>query len=127
MINWSHYPNFTEAEFACQCGCGKADMDPAFMGKLQQVRTAIDMPMRITSGYRCPDHNDNVSSTGRTGPHTTGRACDIGVQGADAKKLLSHLTIHFSGIGIKQKGSGRFIHVDDLAPPEFPRPNLWSY
>ena len=59
MINWSHYPNFTEAEFACQCGCGKADMDHGFISKLQQVRTAIDKPMRITSGFRCEIHNQN--------------------------------------------------------------------
>jgi len=75
MIHWSHYSNFKEAEFACQCGCGKADMDPGFISKLQQVRTVIardgnDMPMRITSGFRCAIHNQKVSSTGPNGPHT---------------------------------------------------------
>lgn len=127
MINWDHYPNFTRDEFECQCGCGSAAMSPTFMGKLQQVRTAYGKPMTVTSGYRCPDHNANVSSTGRDGPHTTGRAADIGVSHADAKRLLALGTIHFTGIGVKQKGSGRFLHFDDLTAPSHPRPNVWSY
>jgi len=127
MINCSHYPTFTRDEFECQCGCGEAEMSAVFIGKLQQTRTGYGKPMPITSGYRCPDHNANVSSTGRDGPHTTGRAVDIAVSHADAKRLLSFGLIYFSGIGVKQKGSGRFLHFDDLEAPAFPRPNVWSY
>jgi hypothetical protein len=31
----------------------------------------------------------------------------------------------FTGIGVQQKGSRRFIHLDVLQNP--PRPNVWSY
>ena len=34
MIDWNDYPNFTEKEFLCQCGCGRADMDQDFMDRL---------------------------------------------------------------------------------------------
>ena len=44
--------------------------------------------MPITSGYRCPLHNSNVSSTGLRGPHVTGKAADIAVMGEDAHRLL---------------------------------------
>lgn len=126
-MNWSHYPNFSREEFECQCGCGRADMHPVFMGKLQQVRNAYGKPMAISSGFRCPEHNSRVSSTGLDGPHTTGRAADVAVQHGDAKRLLTFGVIHFSGIGVKQKGGGRFLHFDDLESPKFPRPNVWSY
>jgi hypothetical protein len=32
----------------------------------------------------------------------------------------------FSGIGVQQKGTGRFIHVD-VCSTELPRPSVWSY
>jgi hypothetical protein len=34
----------------------------------------------------------------------------------------------FTGIGVAQKGSGRFMHLDDLLNDEGqPRPTIWSY
>lgn len=120
--------NFSSAEFACQCGCDCADMDAEFMGRLQAVREAYGKPMRITSGYRCPTHNSNVSSTGENGPHTTGRAADVAVSGNDAHRLLAiALEQGMTGVGVKQKGphGGRFIHLDNLT--EGARPWCWSY
>jgi zinc D-Ala-D-Ala carboxypeptidase len=104
-------------------------MSPAFMDSLEQLRSAYGKPMPITSGYRCPKHNAAVSNTGGDGPHTTGRAADIGVRGSDAKRLLSEaLKLGFTGIGINQKGNARFIHVDDLPNgATCPRPTVWSY
>jgi zinc D-Ala-D-Ala carboxypeptidase len=38
------------------------------------------------------------------------------------------LSVGFTGIGVKQHGAGRFIHLDDLPNAEGqPRPHLWSY
>ena len=50
-MDWTKYPNFTEEEFKCK-HCGKAEMNAAFMGKLQHLRNAYGKPMTITSGYR---------------------------------------------------------------------------
>jgi hypothetical protein len=71
-----------------------------------------------------------VSTTGFDGPHTTGKAADILVYGEDALLLLKlALARGFTGIGISQKGDihSRFIHLDILAQPDYPRPFLWSY
>lgn len=97
------------------------------MDALQALRTAYGKPITITSGYRSPEHNTLVSVTGRTGPHTTGKACDIAVARADAWALLRLICAdgRFTGIGINQKGAGRFIHIDMLTAG--PRPSLWSY
>jgi len=35
------------------------------------------------------------------------------------------LELGFTGIGVQQKGTGRFPHLDTLEEP--PRPNVWSY
>ena len=78
--------NFTRSELACRCGCGGIP-PPDFIEALQQLREAYGKPMPINSGYRCPEYNAKVSSTGRTGPHTKG-AVDVGLTGKDALVLL---------------------------------------
>ena len=116
-MDWSKIKHFSRSEFACKCGCDEALMDEGFVQKLDQMREYLDAPIEITSGYRCPDHNDNVSSTGRTGPHTTGKAADIQLP---TRELMRHAMttacLRFNGVGINMKGadSGRFIHVDSL-------------
>ena len=124
-LNWSDYPNFGPAEFSCS-HCGELKIDESFLAILQEIRNQIAKPLRITSGYRCPIHNQNVSSTGADGPHTTGRAADIGIQGSDAWALL-RIAASFPeirGIGVNQKGRARFIHLDTLPHN---RPTVWSY
>ena len=122
-------PHFSRAELACRCGCG---MLPAkdFIEKLEAIRVVYEKPMKVNSAARCPEHNAKVSGTGRTGPHTTGRAIDIGVSGNDAHELLriAMRVGYFTGIGVNQKGNARFIHLDDLPnAPGQPRPWCWSY
>lgn len=122
------WKNFNLAEFEC-LHCGKNEIDPDFVDKLQTLRDACGFPLIITSGYRCPEHNQAVSSTGPDGPHTTGRAVDIHVYGFRAMDFLSKaLALKlFTGIGIKQHGNSRFVHLDDLPSPAYPRPTIWSY
>lgn len=125
------FVHFTRDEFDCHCGCGANLMADDFIQKLDDLRTWIDQPIIITSGYRCPKHNDNVASTGLTGPHTTGRAADVLVMGHRAHALVQGASASglFTGIGVNQRGthSKRFIHLDDLQSPEHPRPNIWTY
>jgi len=120
--------HFSRAELQCHCGCGQCRMDTIFMTRLEQLRVAFGKPMRLSSAYRCPDYNERISKTGRTGPHTTGRAVDVLVSGEDAYRLVQLALEHgFTGIGISQKGAheNRFIHLDDMEGKT--RPWVWSY
>jgi zinc D-Ala-D-Ala carboxypeptidase len=123
-MNWDLYPNFKKSEFDCT-HCGKNSMTPEFMGKLQALRNAYNKPMRITSGYRCPQHPIEAKKAA-PGAHASGCAADIGVEGRDAYQILRQaFLLGFTGIGVQQKGSGRFIHLDTIE--NGPRPNVWSY
>jgi uncharacterized protein YcbK (DUF882 family) len=100
-------------------------MTPEFLSKLQALRMAYGAPMRITSGYRCPEHPIEAKKI-KPGAHSSGCACDVAVDGQQAHKLLKlAFELGFTGIGVNQKTSGRFIHLDTLT--EAPRPNVWSY
>ena len=128
MTDWSKVKHFRAEEMACRCGCG-GNVQPGLIYRLDELRTAYGKPLLVTSGFRCSEWNQKVSTSGATGPHTTGLAADIGISGRDAVLLLQlALNAGFSGIGIQQKGGGRFIHLD-LIPDSFnaKRPWIWSY
>ena len=127
MIDWNTSTYFSQHEFKCS-HTGKCNMDANFIDKLNDLRLAFGKPMKITSGFRDVTHP--IEAKKKTpGAHTTGQAADIAVSREDAFDLLSlALTKGFTGIGIQQKGSGRFIHLDTLKnSPERPRPTIWSY
>jgi hypothetical protein len=54
--------NFARNEFACPCGCNAQMIDAELVGKLQQVRDLLGVPLTITSGYRCLAHNSKVGA-----------------------------------------------------------------
>ena len=123
-MDWNKYPNFSAKEFDCS-HCGKNEMRADFMERLQSLRNAYGKPMRITSGYRCPEHPIEAKKA-KPGSHASGCACDVGIDGPDAHQILSiALQLGFTGIGVQQKGSGRFIHLDTLTSGL--RPTVWSY
>jgi zinc D-Ala-D-Ala carboxypeptidase len=125
------YPYFKAAELACKCdypNCHRHDMSDHFMFDLIAIREKLPFPLLISSGFRCPAHNNDVSTTEASGPHTMGLAVDIRIAGIDARVLVDAAVKHeFWGIGIKQHGARgrRFIHLDMM-----PRPGgrvIWSY
>jgi len=126
-----HGQFFSREELQCRCGeCGYlCKMDEAFMLYLGELREKFNKPLYLSSGFRCHAHNRKVSSSGSSnGPHTTGKAADILIAKQDGYEILKlALELGFSGIGINQKGAGRFIHLDTLTRHEGFRPTIWSY
>lgn len=128
----STWKYFSLDELKCKCGkCGStgAEMDPKFMVEIEILRDLCNFPFVVTSAYRCPEHNAAVSSSGKNGVHTKGIAIDIAVSGQRTYHLLrlAFEMEKFTGIGINQKGTSRYIHLDTATQPEFPRPTVWSY
>ena len=71
--------NFSRHEFECRC-CGRAEINPRLVDALQQLRDLAGQPVRISSGYRCPEHNRAVGGATRS-QHLLGNAADIVVRG----------------------------------------------
>ena len=115
--------NFSYDEFKCSC-CGLVDVSSDLLDLLQTARNELG-PITITSAYRCPEHNDKVSSTGLSGPHTTSKACDLHVSNSQhRKKLIDYFANKVTGLGIAKT----FIHIDIISSEELThRPNAWIY
>jgi len=123
--------NFSTNEMMCHCGCKDSEMDEDFMKILQHIREEMQRPLAISSAARCSSWNEQVSSTGKNGPHVFRKAADILISGADAMRLFDIARKHgISGIGLSQKGNHgkRFIHLDVLSADDgHPRPTVWTY
>ena len=125
MMAWQY---FSATELTCHCGCGQQHMQADFMQRLIQLREACNFPLPVTSGYRCANHPEEKKKT-TPGAHHLGWAVDIRCRGTQAHIVLRQaLTLGFTGVGIKQKGNTRFIHLDTApATAMRPRPWIWSY
>lgn len=80
--------HFDSSEFACQCGCGDDRIDPELVDLLEEIRVALDRPVRITSGVRCQSHNESIGGVAKSahvpvdlfdGKGPVSRAVDIAV------------------------------------------------
>lgn len=127
--DWNPYPNFTESELRCK-HTEKCKMEIDFMNKLQRLRTLLDFPFIISSGYRAATHPiEEAKAT--PGEHYYGRAVDIKIYGERAYKIIKSAPyLEFTRIGVKQSGplNKRFIHLGTSLPKDgFQSPTIWSY
>ena len=95
------------------------------MELMDDIRERAGFPFVVTSGYRCEDHPIEARKSA-PGAHTTGKAIDIAVSGEKALRLIELAQqAGIKRIGVNQKGSGRFIHLDVCH--DRPSPAIWSY
>ena len=61
MLDWSRYPNFTEAEMACK-HTGMTGVKPELMEHLQALRNEVGA-LDVSSGYRAVAHPVEASKS----------------------------------------------------------------
>lgn len=124
-LNWSRWPNFTEAELRCS-HTGECVVDPRLLDCLQELRDAVGTALVVSSGYRHPTHPEEAKKE-QPGAHALGLAVDLRTGSHLAYRILTYApSLGFTGIGVSQRqGAPRFVHLDIWQEP--PRPNVWSY
>lgn len=119
-ISWK---DFSARELQCSC-CGKLNPNREFivlMNMVQDLRDRVGFPMAVTSAYRCKNHPIEAKKAS-PGQHSIA-AIDLGVSREKAYIVLREaMKMGFTGIGVNQKGGGRFIHLDIRE-----NPTVWSY
>lgn len=108
--------NFTEDEFKCECGCG-GDVKPELKVKVQQLRNLLseraqhDMPLVITSGFRCPTQNARDGGVPDS-LHMSGDACDLYTPGM-SRAMVDEIAYCAQqvGLGTLKYYSNLFVHV----------------
>ena len=101
--------NFSRSEFQCPC-CGLDDIELGVVELCQEVRDHYGVPVKVTSGCRCPAHNAAVGGSSGS-RHKECDAADIvveGVDAADVQELCDALVGDDGGVG----SYDTFTHVD---------------
>ncbi|MEN3190490.1 MAG: D-Ala-D-Ala carboxypeptidase family metallohydrolase [Atribacterota bacterium] len=100
---------FSLYEFECPC-CRRVMLSPDLLARLDHLRTVINRPIYINSGYRCKDENQRVGGV-PSSYHLVGMAADIYAQNFLLSDLLIYVKeLGFNGIGFYEKEN--FLHVD---------------
>lgn len=121
--NWEGIRYFKPSEFDSpdlrNSGIG---MNPAFVRKLDKLREACGIPLKINSGFRTLAHNKKVSGV-EDSAHTRGRAADIAANASSTRHKILQAAF---GLGFRRIGLGAsFIHLDD--DPTLPQDVVWTY
>jgi uncharacterized protein YcbK (DUF882 family) len=120
-IDWSKYENFSEEEFSCPC-CEESGIKEEVVRTLQRLRDRVQGPIHVTSGYRCPAHNEAVGGAPESS-HMQGLAVDfLRPEGINSKDLVDWMSDHFSGIGLRFHGNNQYLHGDLKQ-----REAVWTY
>jgi len=114
--------NFTYSEFdAPEDPKIRANIKKLVDNVLQPLRSALNLPVVITSGYRDPAKNKAVNGVPKSN-HLTGEAADFVVQGAslsDVFNTIQGLNLSFDELILYPAGArskSGHIHVSYLSP-----------
>ena len=116
VTDWSLYPNFSRDEFVCKCGghyCNgdTAEMHTAVVDILQKIRNKYGIPIIVTSGVRCEQHNRNVDGT-NSSRHKKGKAIDFYVQGCAVSGSQLVKDAYAFGCRYAYSIDGYAVHID---------------
>ena len=113
------YEHFTDGELACPC-CLVNGVKDEFMTKIEAIREELDLPMYVTSGFRCDTYNKAIKGARRSA-HKNGLALDIMRKDGIYARKVTELAIKHGINGI-EIGTGH-IHLDDK---DRVAPVIWS-
>lgn len=104
-------PHFSRKEFECRCG-GRLVLDDNLLDGLEALRKLAGVPVVVSAGYRCRQHNQEVGGVPNS-EHTRGLAADIRLPGLSLQRMyeLALEVPQFSRGGIGAY-DGDFLHVD---------------
>lgn len=116
---WDNIRYFRRTEFACQCGgkyCNGFPCEPAeeTVKICDEIRKRAKVPITISSGIRCEQHNAEVGGVSNSN-HKYGKAADLvcSLSPEELKKIAEEVTAEMipgrGGIGLYSWG----VHVDN--------------
>lgn len=118
--------SLTEPGMACPC-CGRNEVNLDLLDALQSVRDLLELPIIITSGYRCNKHN--ISIGGKPGSsHKKGLAVDIAINSSHyGYKIIKAImkSERFVRIGYGDMNGVLTLHLD--IDPDKTQNVFWGY
>jgi len=111
-MNWKNINYMASWEFACKHCRQEIAMDMFLVSGIDWLRMVFDVPVSISSGYRCPVHNANEGGA-KNSFHLRGLAADVRVRDPRVMEGIYKVAIisnKFNGVGYSQEK--QFVHLD---------------
>ena len=103
-------PHFQWSEFMCP-HCHMVYFSTILLSRLESLRSRLTLPIRITSGYRCRDHNSTIPGAAPNSTHVTGLGVYLVCPMSPYATLLAHCVSVFEDGGVGRYSDGH-VHVD---------------
>ena len=124
-------PHFGMKEFACQCkneDCLEQSLSLSLINKLELLRTIVNKPIRVNSGYRCHKHQLALAAGGKEtavgiSTHELGHAADISCPELIIQDLTPFVDKFFDSYGV----AWNFIHCDLRPKRANGSKRIWYY
>lgn len=103
---------FTEDEMVCHC-CGALPphgIAQELYDLLDDIRTAVGVPLNVNCAYRCPGHNAEVGGVPNS-QHVDGTAADLDATGIGVE-VLARAAETAGADGVGRYFDDNFVHVD---------------
>jgi uncharacterized protein YcbK (DUF882 family) len=112
MSSFKITENFSSEEFDCRCGCGKNNISPFVIHRLQVIRDIVKVPISIDSACRCEKHNKEVGGEPNS-YHLYGLAVDWTIPESSLMlaRVCTNLIPDWSG-GFHYYPDKNFCHTD---------------
>lgn len=118
-------PHFGSIEFTCPCSirtCVMQHISRDLVANLETVRATLGVPVKVTSGFRCPAYQAELKARGYetavgVSQHELGNAADVRCP-AKHDELVKLCESLFDAVGVARS----FVHVDTR-----PGKRRWSY
>lgn len=111
---WENIRYFSRNELKCKCGryCDGFPVEPErlLIEQAENVRDHFGVPVHVSSGVRCDQHNVNVGGV-EDSRHKSGKAMDFRVEGQSAKTVLNFIKA-LPKIRYCYAIDGSYVHMD---------------
>ena len=101
--------HFNLREFQCRC-CGQVKIGHDLVFTMEELRKKLNLPVRVVSGYRCPNYNVVVGGA-KDSYHIEGRASDIAA--ATDLNTICRAAKELGLRGIGKYPDENYVHIDN--------------
>lgn len=108
--NFNISPHFKVKEFKCKDGCPNVFISLDLLTVLEKIRTELNTPLAINSGFRTYSHNKAVGGA-KNSMHMYGLAADVVPKNGDVRgvyNLAVKILKNTGGVGLYDS----FVHID---------------
>lgn len=100
LLSSGHKSHFSQAEYACRCGCGENRIDQSLIDADDKFRVALQVPVYISRGVSCFKHNIKEGGAKGSKHLPICLASDKNIFDFDDEFLFTNAVNYYNAVGL---------------------------